>query len=224
MTGAEPNTQWLDGCVALDDKGFVRTGPDLRASELGGGALAAARARRICSRPACPACSRSATCARQRQARRVRGGRRLDLRPVRPPRAARCRRVPAAGRRPLTPHSSSKGEPGNERKGRKNTAHGAAQNAHRPRRQGVAQDISGGLNLLLADVYALYLKTKNFHWHISGPHFRDYHLLLDEQADQIFAIDRSDRRARAQGRRHARSARSATSAGCSASWTTTPTT
>jgi starvation-inducible DNA-binding protein len=44
------------------------------------------------------------------------------------------------------------------------------------------------LNALLADVYALYIKTKNFHWHMSGPHFRDYHLLLDEQGDQIFAI------------------------------------
>jgi starvation-inducible DNA-binding protein len=50
------------------------------------------------------------------------------------------------------------------------------------------RDISGALNLLLADLFALYLKTKNFHWHISGPHFRDYHLLLDEQADQIYAI------------------------------------
>lgn len=48
------------------------------------------------------------------------------------------------------------------------------------------RDISGALNALLADVFALYLKTKNFHWHMSGPHFRDYHLLLDEQADQIF--------------------------------------
>jgi len=51
-----------------------------------------------------------------------------------------------------------------------------------------AKDIAGALNALLADVFTLYLKTKNFHWHISGPHFRDYHLLLDEQADQIFAI------------------------------------
>src|SRR5881397_3451971 len=50
------------------------------------------------------------------------------------------------------------------------------------------RDISGALNLLLADVFAMYLKTKNFHWHVSGPHFRDYHLLLDEQADQIFAM------------------------------------
>ena len=50
------------------------------------------------------------------------------------------------------------------------------------------RDVSGALNLLLADAFALYLKTKNFHWHMSGPHFRDYHLLLDEQADQIFAI------------------------------------
>jgi starvation-inducible DNA-binding protein len=49
------------------------------------------------------------------------------------------------------------------------------------------RDISGALNALLADMFALYLKTKNFHWHVSGPHFRDFHLLLDEQADQIFA-------------------------------------
>ena len=49
------------------------------------------------------------------------------------------------------------------------------------------RDISGALNALLADQFALYFKTKNFHWHMSGPHFRDYHLLLDEQADQIFA-------------------------------------
>ncbi|TMH48138.1 MAG: DNA starvation/stationary phase protection protein, partial [Betaproteobacteria bacterium] len=47
------------------------------------------------------------------------------------------------------------------------------------------RDISGALNALLADFFALYLKTKNFHWHVSGPHFRDYHLLLDEQADQL---------------------------------------
>jgi starvation-inducible DNA-binding protein len=50
------------------------------------------------------------------------------------------------------------------------------------------KDLSSVLNALLADVYALYLKTKNFHWHMSGPHFRDYHLLLDDQGDQIFAI------------------------------------
>ena len=50
------------------------------------------------------------------------------------------------------------------------------------------REISGALNVLLADVFALYLKTKNFHWHISGPHFRDYHLLLDEHGDQIFAM------------------------------------
>jgi starvation-inducible DNA-binding protein len=49
------------------------------------------------------------------------------------------------------------------------------------------RDISGALNILLADMFALYLKTKNFHWHVSGSHFRDYHLLLDEQGDQIFA-------------------------------------
>jgi len=48
-------------------------------------------------------------------------------------------------------------------------------------------DISGALRILLADMFALYVKTKNFHWHMSGPHFRDYHLMLDEQSDQIFA-------------------------------------
>ena len=51
-----------------------------------------------------------------------------------------------------------------------------------------AEEICAGLRPLLADVFALYLKTKNFHWHMTGPHFRDYHLLLDEQADQIFAM------------------------------------
>ena len=50
------------------------------------------------------------------------------------------------------------------------------------------RDLAGALNILLADVFALYLKTKNFHWHVSGPHFRDYHLLLDEQGEQIFAM------------------------------------
>src|SRR3954454_17665291 len=49
------------------------------------------------------------------------------------------------------------------------------------------RDIAGAVNALLADSFALYLKTKNFHWHVSGPHFRDYHLMLDEQAAQIFA-------------------------------------
>ena len=61
-------------------------------------------------------------------------------------------------------------------------------------------DISAALTVLLADVFALYIKTKNFHWHISGPHFRDYHLLLDEQAGQIFAmIDDIAERARKIG-------------------------
>jgi starvation-inducible DNA-binding protein len=50
------------------------------------------------------------------------------------------------------------------------------------------KDLSGALNALLADTFGLYLKTKNYHWHMSGPHFRDYHLLLDEQGDQIFAM------------------------------------
>ena len=50
------------------------------------------------------------------------------------------------------------------------------------------KDISAAMNGVLADVFALYVKTKNFHWHLSGPHFRDYHLLFDEQAEQIFAM------------------------------------
>jgi starvation-inducible DNA-binding protein len=50
------------------------------------------------------------------------------------------------------------------------------------------RDISAALEALLADVFALYMKTKNFHWHMSGPHFRDYHLLLDEHGDQLFAM------------------------------------
>ena len=54
-------------------------------------------------------------------------------------------------------------------------------------RPNAVPEISGALNILLADMFALYLKTKNFHWHVSGPHFRDYHLLLDEQATQVFA-------------------------------------
>src|SRR5438876_105826 len=54
-------------------------------------------------------------------------------------------------------------------------------------RPNAVPEISGALNILLADMFALYLKTKNFHWHVSGPHFRDYHLLLDEQGEQIFA-------------------------------------
>src|SRR5688572_13935559 len=62
------------------------------------------------------------------------------------------------------------------------------------------KDLSGGLNILLADVYALYFKTKNFHWHVSGPHFRDYHLLLDEQAADILgATDDMAERARKIG-------------------------
>jgi starvation-inducible DNA-binding protein len=54
--------------------------------------------------------------------------------------------------------------------------------------QAAVKDITGTMNAILGDVFALYLKTKNFHWHMSGPHFRDYHLLLDEQANQLFAM------------------------------------
>jgi len=63
-----------------------------------------------------------------------------------------------------------------------------------------ATEISDALRVLLADVFALYVKTKNFHWHISGRHFRDYHLLLDEQASQLFAMtDEIAERARKLG-------------------------
>jgi starvation-inducible DNA-binding protein len=55
-------------------------------------------------------------------------------------------------------------------------------------KRAATKDIAAAMNAILADVFALYLKTKNFHWHMSGPHFRDYHLLLDEQADQVFAM------------------------------------
>lgn len=62
-------------------------------------------------------------------------------------------------------------------------------NLHTPNSLGeqARRDLSAELNTLLADIFGLYLKTKNFHWHMSGPYFRDYHLLLDDQADQIFA-------------------------------------
>lgn len=55
-------------------------------------------------------------------------------------------------------------------------------------RSKATRDITAGMNAILADVFALYLKTKNFHWHMSGPHFRDYHLLLDDQSDQVYAM------------------------------------
>src|SRR3954471_8518345 len=54
--------------------------------------------------------------------------------------------------------------------------------------EAATRDVAGAMNPLLADVFALYLKTKNFHWHLSGPHFRDYHLMFDELADQIFTM------------------------------------
>ncbi len=66
--------------------------------------------------------------------------------------------------------------------------------------ENATRDISAALTALLADMYALYLKTKNFHWHVSGPHFRDYHLMLDEQAAEIFATtDEIAERARKLG-------------------------
>lgn len=69
-----------------------------------------------------------------------------------------------------------------------------------------ARDIAAALNLVLADVFALHMKTKNFHWHVSGPHFRDFHLLLDEQAVQIQAMsDPIAERVRKLGQRTLRS-------------------
>ena len=78
------------------------------------------------------------------------------------------------------------------------------------------EKVSVALNGLLADTFALYVKTKNFHWHISGPHFRDYHLLLDEQAAQVEAsIDiLAERVRKSAARRFARSATSPSSSGC----------
>jgi starvation-inducible DNA-binding protein len=64
----------------------------------------------------------------------------------------------------------------------------AALNTPTDLKANATKDIFGAMNAILADVFALYLKTKNFHWHMSGPHFRDYHLMLDEQGDQIFAM------------------------------------
>ncbi len=74
-----------------------------------------------------------------------------------------------------------------------NRVHGIAAQSRRPGgltdlSEAATRDISAALRGLLADTFVLYLKTKNFHWHMSGSHFRDYHLLLDEQGDQIFAM------------------------------------
>jgi starvation-inducible DNA-binding protein len=65
---------------------------------------------------------------------------------------------------------------------------GAAREARTDLNANATREISEALNITLADVFSLYMKTKNFHWHMSGPHFRDYHLMLDEQATQIYAI------------------------------------
>ena len=86
-----------------------------------------------------------------------------------------------------------------------------------------AKEVGGAMNEILADVFALYLKTKNFHWHMTGPHFRDYHLLLDEQSDQIFAMtDPIAERVRKIGA--PTSSPSVKSPSCSTSWTTRRTT
>ncbi len=65
---------------------------------------------------------------------------------------------------------------------------GASRGARTDLNANATREISEALNITLADVFSLYMKTKNFHWHMSGPHFRDYHLMLDEQATQIYAI------------------------------------
>jgi len=67
-------------------------------------------------------------------------------------------------------------------------SHGAALHTPTDLHASATREIAGAMNAVLADVFALYLKTKNFHWHVSGPHFRDYHILLDEQSEQIFAM------------------------------------
>ena len=64
--------------------------------------------------------------------------------------------------------------------------------------------IAEALNRIIADTFSLYVKTKNFHWHMSGPHFRDYHLLLDDQGEEIYRDHRSPGRARAQTGRNRR--------------------
>jgi starvation-inducible DNA-binding protein len=71
---------------------------------------------------------------------------------------------------------------------REQAAHARQRDGRTDLPEEATRDISAALNGLLADVFALYVKTKNFHWHMSGSHFRDYHLLLDEQSDQIFAM------------------------------------
>ena len=81
--------------------------------------------------------------------------------------------------------------------------------------------VAEALNGILADTFALYMKTKNFHWHVSGPHFRDYHLMLDEQAEQIFAGTDDIAERIPQDRQYDASARSAISRGTSPSRTTT---
>jgi hypothetical protein len=85
------------------------------------------------------------------------------------------------------------------------------------------RDIAGAMNAILADVFALYLKTKNFHWHLSGPHFRDYHLMFDEHAEQVFAMtDPIAERIRKIGGSTLKSIGQISR--CSASWTTMPST
>jgi starvation-inducible DNA-binding protein len=103
--------------------------------------------------------------------------------------ANRCGcRMPAA--EPLLPHCLWRGDAVNSKIRALDTRRKTAPALDTPTdlTSDAVRDISAKLNVVLSDVFALYLKTKNFHWHVSGPHFRDYHLLLDEQGDQIFAI------------------------------------
>jgi starvation-inducible DNA-binding protein len=82
--------------------------------------------------------------------------------------------MPSKGERAMTVRNAKPGRAALD------TPTGLSDNAKR--------DISAALTVLLADIFALYVKTKNFHWHMSGPHFRDYHLMLDEHADQIYTV------------------------------------
>jgi starvation-inducible DNA-binding protein len=98
------------------------------------------------------------------------------------------------GARPSPPRAMLKATTRNQEKGEENVKNSDAKSRRKAALQTptdlgaqATKDISAALNLLLADYFALYVKTKNFHWHVSGPHFRDYHLLLDEHADQIYA-------------------------------------
>ena len=132
--------------------------------------------------------------ARATSSRRARAGRR------RPPTSATVKaswKLCASTARPKTAQASQTASPthiaarnGSTERGPRDSTRATRAAIDGPRRPAPARarrGMRGGAERLLADTFALYLKTKNFHWHVSGPHFRDYHLLLDEQAAQLFA-------------------------------------